>query len=102
MYGKKLKWLIRNKGFSQRDIAARLGLPESTVSALMYKEFPDLEKIDAICKVLNVPISRIFMSDTDNIVEVTDQERDLLKAFRGFSEERRVKVLRIIKELGEF
>jgi len=102
MYGKKLKWLIKNKGFSQRDIAIKLGLPESTISALMYKEFPDLEKIDAICKVLNVPISRIFLSDTDSLIEVTEQERELLTAFRDFSDSKKVKVLRIVKDLGEF
>lgn len=102
-YGKKLKWLIKNKGFSQKDIALKLDIPESTLSNWITKDNPDIESIEAVCRALKVPLSHFFSDpDKDSLIEVTDQERELLKAFREFSDDRRVKVLRIVKELGEF
>ncbi|PKL17923.1 MAG: hypothetical protein CVV49_08495 [Spirochaetae bacterium HGW-Spirochaetae-5] len=101
-YGSRLKWLIKNKGFSQRDIAADLGVPESTMSHWTTTDYPPLDQIESICKILQIPVSRFFAEDSDSYVEVSPEEMELLKVFGEFSEEQREKLLEVIDILKGF
>jgi transcriptional regulator with XRE-family HTH domain len=102
MYGNKLKWLIKNKGFSQREIAAALDISESTLSYWTHMPYPSVESIEAICNILKIPISRFFVDlDNDSTVEITPQEARLLKIFNEFPEEKREAVLRILEGIRE-
>jgi transcriptional regulator with XRE-family HTH domain len=101
-YGNRLKWLIKNKGFSQREIAAELGVPESTLSDWTVKDYPSLEHIEAVCRVLQIPVSRFFAEDSDQYVEVSLQEQELLKVFNTFSDEQKEKLLEVVDILKGF
>jgi transcriptional regulator with XRE-family HTH domain len=98
-YGNRLKWLIKNKGFSQRDVAADLSVAESTVSEWTVKEFPPLEAVASVCRVLEIPVSRFFAEDSDQFVEVSPEEMQLIKVYGEFSEEQKEKVMRMIELL---
>jgi len=95
-YGNKLKWLIKNKGLSQRDVAQRLNVPETTLSGWTLNEYPPLDAIESVCSILQIPISRFFAEDSDLYVEVSPDEMQLLKAFWEFPEGRKRDLLRII------
>jgi len=102
MYGNKLKWLIKNKGFSQREIAAELDIPESTLSDWTHMPYPAIESIEAICSILKTPLSRFFADlESDSTVEITPQEARLLKIFNEFPEEKREAVLRILEGMRD-
>lgn len=102
-YGNRLKWLIKNKGFFQKDIAAALNVPENTLSDWTAKEFPPLERIEAVCSVLQIPVSRFFIDpDNDLSIEPTARESELLRIFNDFSEEQQEKVLRMLELMKEF
>jgi len=101
-YGNKLKWLIKNKGLSQRDVAQRLNVPETTLSGWTLNEYPPLDAIESVCRVLQIPVSRFFAEDSDSYVEVSPEEMQLLKAFGEFPEERRKELLRIIEMLKKW
>lgn len=98
-YGNRLKWLIKNKGFSQRDIAADLSVPESNMSHWTSIDYPPLEIIESACRVLEIPVSRFFAEDSDQLIEVSPEEMQLLKAFGEFPEERKRELLRIVEIL---
>jgi len=101
-YGNRLKWLIKNKGFSQREIALSLDVPESTLSDWTSLEYPSLESIESICVILQIPLSRFFAEDSDSFVEVSAEEMQLLMAFGEFSEERKIEILKVIDILKGF
>lgn len=102
-YGNRIKWLIKNKGFSQREIATALDVPETTLSNWTLTEYPGIEAVESVCGVLGISVSRFFADlDSDSVIEVTAQERALIKAFGEFSEEQREKLLRIVEGLKGF
>jgi len=101
-YGSRLKWLIKNKGFSQRDIAVELGVPESTMSHWTTTDYPPLDQIESICRILQIPVSRFFAEDSDQYVEVSLQEQELLKVFNTFSDEQKEKLLEVVDILKGF
>jgi len=101
-YGSRLKWLIKNKGFSQRDIAVELGVPESNMSYWTTTDYPPLDQIESICRILQIPVSRFFAEDSDQYVEVSPQEQELLKVFNAFSDEQKEKLLKLIEVLKEW
>lgn len=72
---------------------------ESTVSEWTAKEFPPMEAIVSVCRVLEIPVSRFFAEDSDQFVEVSAEEMQLLKAYGEFPEERRRELLRIVEIL---
>jgi len=98
-YGDRLKWIIKNRGFSQRDVALKLGIAETTLSPWISKEFPPLEAIESVCRILQIPVSRFFAEDSDSYVEVSAEEMQILKAFGEFPEERKSELMRIIEIL---
>jgi transcriptional regulator with XRE-family HTH domain len=98
-YGNRLKWLIKNKGFTQKDVAVTLGVPETTLSDWTVKEFPPLEAVESICGILQIPVSRFFAEDTDQFIEVSTEEMQLIKSFGEFTEERQRELLRVIEIL---
>jgi transcriptional regulator with XRE-family HTH domain len=98
-YGDRLKWIIKNRGFSQRDVSLKLGIAETTLSTWISKEFPPLEAIESVCRILEIPVSRFFAEDSDSYVEVSGEEMQILKTFGEFPEERRRGLLRIIEIL---
>lgn len=101
-YGTRLKNLIKNKGYSQKEIAAMLNVPETTLSDWTIKDVPPLESIVSVCNILQVSVSRFFSEEGESFVELTSQERDLVKAFGEFTEEKRRDLLRILEILKGF
>jgi len=92
-YGQQLKWLIRNKGLSQRDVAKGINVPEMTLSNWTRMEFPPLEGIISICKFLQEPLSRFFLDEEP----FTNQEKELFKEFSRFSIDQQERIIALLK-----
>ena len=69
-YGTRLRELLESQGLKQADIADKINVSRSTVSFWINAEYPPLEGIEKICKALNIPVYRFFMTD-ENIQEIT-------------------------------
>jgi len=64
--------------------------------------YPAVELIEAICRILNIPLSRFFTDlDNDSTVEITPREARLIKIFNEFPEKKREAVLRILERMLE-
>ena len=62
--GKMLSSLRRERKISQDDLAGKLGLTKQTISNYeKNKRRPDYETLEAICDILNVPVTFFMSSD---------------------------------------
>ena len=85
----KLKALRIRKGLSMEALANILGIGKTTVSAWESgKSVPSVEKLREITKFYNI--------STDWIFENELQEKELLRAWRELSPEKRAAILTLI------
>lgn len=60
--GKAIKTIRVSKGLTQRQLAMAIGCSETNMLFMKTgRTFPRKSKIDAICKVLGIPVSYLLM-----------------------------------------
>lgn len=77
IFAKNLRDALYMRQVSQRELARRIGVSSTTVSEWCKgKTSPRMDKIDAICKILNVKRSDLMLGERDHeeILEVTDKD----------------------------
>lgn len=86
-YGEILKQAIKNRGYSQRDIAKVLNVSEMTLSNWTRMPYPPLEAIEMICKYLQEPLSRFFADDDELMLHISrltpDQQSRLIEFLKS-------------------
>ena len=85
MFKDELKALRISKGYTQEDLAVKLGIAKSTVS--MYengKREPDLEMLENIADFFNVDMNRLTSKYQSNKITIT--ELNLIKKYRSLDE----------------
>jgi transcriptional regulator with XRE-family HTH domain len=56
--GERIKDILKKKGISQKKLANDLGIPESTITALLKSKYePSVYKVKAIAKYLNLDLT---------------------------------------------
>ena len=89
MYGKKIRQLRKNAGLKQADLARLLGVSRPNISFWENADYPPLEAINKICKVLGIEIWKFFTDES--FVEQTDnlptKYTNLLKEISDLDEE---------------
>lgn len=87
MYGQKLKALVKGKGFSQIELADRIGVGQSTVSTWYNSIYPPIEAIEKICHAIDVPLWKFFAPDDLILQDMTPGEIAYLKSFKEVPED---------------
>ena len=87
--GERIKVMRMARGMSQMDLAKALNCGQSTVA--MYetgKRMPDLDMVDYMADVFNVPPYAILYSEKEieDMISISEAERYLLLAFRAADE----------------
>lgn len=74
---------LRLRDVSQRELASKIGVSSTTVSQWCQgKKAPRMDKIDAICALLNIKRSDLMLSKDERvIVEVKDDEIQMARRF---------------------
>lgn len=76
----RIKRLLKDKGWSGRELARRAGLPPSTVARWIRGETsPQWEDAEALSRALGVPASTFLEGASD----LSDDERLLIRAVRA-------------------
>lgn len=70
MYGEKLKKIRDYYGYSQRDLAAKLEVPYSTLSFWERADYPSLEGIVKICEFFKINIWEFFIDDFEEFKKI--------------------------------
>lgn len=63
MYGEKIKILRKKAGLSQAELADMVGVSRPNISFWENAEFPPLDAINRLCKVLNIEIWEFFIDN---------------------------------------
>lgn len=98
---KNLRKIRKEKKLNQRELAEKIGVQESTISAWeKNKNSIDIEMIYKICGVLEISISQL--TEIKEELNLTKEELKLVEEYRELSEEGKEyinKDLKIAKEL---
>ena len=70
MYGKRIKKLREHYGYSQRELAEKLGIPSTTLSFWERAEYPSLEGIIKICGIFNMSSWEFFIDDYSEMKKI--------------------------------
>lgn len=85
----RIESVMRKKGITRYQIEKSLGIRQSTFKNWVNGTEPGVEKIVAILKYVEVSADDIFeIKDVNNL---TDNERELLEAFRRLPERDQIK-----------
>lgn len=97
---KRLNYILNYKGMKQADLVRKTNLPKSAISQyLSGKVEPKQDNLYIIAEALNVSEAWLMGYDTDmekiissNIINLSDQEKELINKFRQLNEKQRYKV----------
>jgi len=98
--GERIKVMRMSRGMSQIDLANALRCGQSTIA--MYetgKRMPDLEMVDFMADVFNVPPYAILYSEKEieEMISISTVERRLLSAYRAADDNARFFALQMLE-----
>ncbi len=65
----RVKEILKEKGITQKDFAAQIGMTEVGLSKSINEEGnPPLKKIAEMASILQVPISELFEQPKENVI----------------------------------
>ncbi|MCE5270341.1 helix-turn-helix transcriptional regulator [bacterium] len=70
----EVRRLMREKGLSQKDLAARLGIPQARAGALARGQLRDPDLRESLAGILGVPVEHLFLVTGNNPPEETALE----------------------------
>lgn len=95
----RLRQLQKERDWSDYRIAKEAGLSQGTVSNLYKRNtIPTIFTLEAICNGFGITLSQFFL-ETDNVVEFTPKDRELLSAWIKLSDENKSIILTLAKQL---
>lgn len=96
--GDAIKRLRLAKGLKQKDLAALLNVSNRTVSSWeINRTEPNMDAIEAICKVLDCTKSELLDEPIDFIATLSDKEIILIELYRKADTYDKTAVDRILK-----
>lgn len=106
MYGSKLKKIIKERGYSQKEIAKKINVPESTISSWINSENPPLDAIDKVCKAVNLKLWEFFITSENELKEyypnwIHEEQIEFLKAFNQLPSRKRELILESFLKIVE-
>ena len=102
--GQRIKALRQSRRYSQNRLASLVGVDQSQISRIENGEAgPSLETLSSIARVLNVGLSELTgdLDDQAGLENLTQEERELIGAFRTLSGDSRAALRRVAGALAE-
>ncbi len=99
-HGKKLKKLLKANNIKQKDLSAKLDIPETTLSSWMNKQYLKIENIEKVCEALGLETWEFFV-DQEKLAEkytVTPELLEISQDIKGLGEQQKEKLYQLIKE----
>lgn len=91
-FAKKLKLELAKSGITQKELAARLDTPPTTINSwATARTFPHGETLQAIAEILNTTPSKLVADDNDDDdYQLSDSNKYLLLAVNSSESRRRL------------
>lgn len=78
-----LRQIVKLKKIKSKDIAAYMGLSESSISHWLKGDNPpDMDNLYILCKYLNVSLDQVFGVDPIVVGVLNSDESDVINAYR--------------------
>ena len=98
MFNEKLKAARKQNGLSQAALGKLIGVRTQTISNWETgKSEPNLETINKLCEVLNIPLYSLISKDVD--YQLTLEEAFLINKYRELSDDGKNIIISLIKTL---
>jgi len=62
----RIKELCQSKGFTQKDLADKMGISDISLNKTLRGDYPQLQSLERIANALDVDISELFVRNTLN------------------------------------
>ena len=76
-YGTRLREYIDKSMWNQSEVAGHLGVPKTTLGGWLRQEYPKLENIEKVCKILGISLGEFF--DDQGAYELLRVLREVVK-----------------------
>ncbi len=91
--------LRKKKGWSEYRLSLESGIPQSTISSWFRKSaVPTLNSLVAICDAFGITCSQFF-SDDGVTAELTEKQKELLKAFEALDLKQQDALIEFLKKM---
>lgn len=98
MFNEKLKAARKQKGLSQTELGKLLGVQAQTIERWETgKSEPNLEKINKLCEILNVPLYSLISKDAD--YQLNYEEAFIVNKFRELNDDGKSIVINLLKTM---
>ena len=88
----RIRELMEERSWTEYRLAKEANLSHSTVANMFNRTFPTLE---AICNAFQMTLSQFFCED-GNLIELTDEEKELISRWKQLSAEQRKVLLELM------
>ena len=89
---KKIEDLLKQRGWSQYQLAKRAGLPRNTVYSWCRKgTIPSIDSLQYVCSAFGITLSQFFIED-GNAVTLTEEQMKMLDRYSALTETQKEKV----------
>ena len=69
-YGTKLKNLIKDSGYTLKEISERIDVPASTIASWYKSEYPPLDSIIKMCEFFKINVWEFFINDNEELKKI--------------------------------
>jgi len=93
----KIKWLQKQKGWNNAQLADKAGLSPSTFNMLKKRNNqPSLTTLQALCKAFGITIAQFFV-DSNVPLDLTDEQARLLGYWNTLNDEQKEVIFALLK-----
>ena len=92
----KITSLREERGWTTYRLSKLSGIPQSTISTWYRKNLmPPIDKLEIICQTFGLTLAEFF-NDTDVLVSMTEEEKNMLSQWNLLTPAQRAAVINII------
>ena len=92
----KITSLREERGWTTYRLSKLSGIPQSTISTWYRKNLmPPIDKLEIICQTFGITLAEFF-NDTDVLVSMTEEEKNMLSQWNLLTPDQRAAVINII------
>ena len=97
----RIKYHMQIRNWSEYRLAKESGLSQSTIANLfMRNTLPSIPTLEIICGAFGITLSQFFISNEQTAL-LSEEQNELLKAWSVLSENKRIALMNLIKELTD-
>lgn len=96
----KIKYLMKQRNWSEYRLVKESGLPPSTISNIFHRNtLPSIPTLEAICNTFGLTLSQFFANAP--IVDLTPEQYDLLQLWAKLTDTQKELIIHLMLELTQ-